>query len=35
MFYGIFMIGNVFGNTFGYVLLDIVGLVAPVCAADA
>ena len=27
MFYGIFMIGNVFGNIFGYVLLDIVGLV--------
>lgn len=34
MFYGIFMIGNVFGNTFGYVLLDLVGLVSalsPLC----
>ena len=28
LFYGIFMIGNVFGNTFAYVLLDVVGLVS-------
>ena len=28
LFYGIFMIGNVFGNTFAYVLLDVMGLVS-------